>query len=282
WSGAPPGASEARPIRVDVPVGAAGLAGQCAVPDGWAIVGGADTPRRRVWVDGFVIDRFPVTNLQYLAFLNDLVATGQADRAAAHVPRERTTADDGRPVFDLGPDGYALGVDEDGDAFAPDWPVVLIDWDDARAYAAWRSARDGLPWRLPSEWEWEKAARGVDGRRFPWGDHPEDTWCNSMHARAGRALVSPVDAFPVDESPYGVRGCAGNVHEWCLEARDAPLPDDGTAASLPSDDGSAPFRSVRGGAWHMAVRHAACGSRHSTQAHSRLPYLGFRCARTIG
>jgi serine/threonine-protein kinase len=94
--------------------------------------------------------------------------------------------------------------------------VVEVSWHDAVAYAAWRSAREGREVRLPSEAEWEKAARGVDGRAFPWGQHFDATWCNSgASRREGGGRRGPVGEFPVDESPYGVRDLAGNVLDWC-------------------------------------------------------------------
>ena len=276
WDGLGPD-GESVPIPLDV--------GQdrsvCYVPAGWAQLGDQDAGSRRVWVDGFVIDRDPVTNAQYAAFLNDLWAkSGEA--ALRHVPRERTGSEDGRPVFEQDADGkFRLGCDEDGDQFQPDWPVVLVDWDDARAYAAWRAARSGMPWRLPSEWEWEKAARGVDGRRFPWGDHPEDTWACTLHAHAGRPLLAPIGAYPIDESVYGIRQLAGNIHEWCADAYGAaPPPGEGERAVL-SEPTEAEIRVVRGGAWNNAIRNARCDGRNGAPPASRMPFLGFRLARSV-
>ncbi|MEZ4240613.1 MAG: SUMF1/EgtB/PvdO family nonheme iron enzyme [Myxococcota bacterium] len=273
WDGVPPGQQAPWPIPLEV-----GLEDDaCYVPAGWARLG--EVPRR-VWVDGFVVDRAPVTVGQYLAYLDDLAAADPAE-AQRRVPRERNGTGDGRPVCALGADGrFGVVPDEDGDVHALDWPVTLVDWHDARAYARWRAARTGRAWRLPSEWEWEKAARGVDARRYPWGDHDEDTWACTLHAAAERALPASVAAFPVDESPYGVRHLAGNVHEWCDEAQGAPVPAEGSAVALPGPS-EAEVRICRGGAWNNGVRNARCDLRHGAPAASRLPYLGFRLVRSV-
>ena len=73
--------------------------------------------------------------------------------------------------------GFVLKPDAEGDLWSPDWPVWLVDWHAACAYAEWMAQRTGQPWRLPVEMEWEKAGRGVDGRFFPWGDAHDPSWC---------------------------------------------------------------------------------------------------------
>jgi formylglycine-generating enzyme required for sulfatase activity len=93
----------------------------------------------------------------------------------------------------------------------------MVTWTQARRYAAWRAQREALPWRLPAELEWEKAARGVDGRFFPWGDHLDPSFCCMLRSHLGRPLPALVSDFPFDESPYGVRGLAGNMRDWCLD-----------------------------------------------------------------
>ena len=110
-----------------------------------------------------------------------------------------------------------------------------MTWDDANAYCEWRSRLEGRRCRLPFGSEREKAARGVDERRFPWGSQHDPTWCNMVESRmpeAGR--IGPVGEFPVDESPYGVRDLAGNVFDWCLD--------------LFEED--KPWRTLKGGAFH--------------------------------
>ena len=150
----------------------------CYVPAGWCWLGGdARTPNAgpsvRVWIDGFVMRRYPVTHREYIEFLNDLVATDQEDAALQNVPREQSSSDEelGAMAYKRNSDGqFVLPDDTERQLCWPDQPVTMIQWRSARAYAAWMAERSGKPWRLPMEFEWEKAARGVDGRAYPWGD----------------------------------------------------------------------------------------------------------------
>ncbi|MCP5024823.1 MAG: formylglycine-generating enzyme family protein, partial [Actinomycetia bacterium] len=112
---------------------------------------------------------------------------------------------------------FRLVPDADGDLWELDWPVLNVDWYCATAYAAWHAARTGQPWRLPWDFEWEKAARGVDGRIFPWGDGIDPTYACFRDSHPGRPLPQLVDSFPLDVSPCGVRGLGGNVRDWCVD-----------------------------------------------------------------
>ncbi len=223
WDGAPPGEEQPRPVVLP-------RRGELApderyVPAGWFLAGGdrdapGGLPRQRVWLDAFVIGRHPVTHAELLAFLAALVDGGDAGRAEALVPR-RTGASGrggGDPLYGRDPDGHYT-LDDPGGHGPLDRraPAVCVTWEAACAYAAWKAGSDGLPWRLPGELEWEKAARGVDGRPLPWGRHLDPTFCNMRDSRGAAAAVASVDEFVLDESPYGVRGTAGNVRDWCLD-----------------------------------------------------------------
>ena len=93
-------------------------------------------------------------------------------------------------------------------------PVFGISWHDATAYCAWRSVSEGRTIRLPSETEWDKAARGVDGRWYPWGNRFDASLANMNQSRRERSAPVAVEEFPRDVSVYGVRGMAGNVRDW--------------------------------------------------------------------
>jgi formylglycine-generating enzyme required for sulfatase activity len=93
----------------------------------------------------------------------------------------------------------------------------MVNWHGAVAFADWESRRCGRAYRLPGELEFEKAARGVDGRSFPWGDAFDPTWAGMRLSREGSLRPVEVDAFPVDVSPYGARGMAGNTISWCAD-----------------------------------------------------------------
>ncbi len=257
--------------------------GTCVVPPGPFSCGGdarafgAPLPAARVWVEGFAMDRFPITNAQYIAFLDDLVAQGLEELALAHAPRERSAqANDGALIYGRHPDGrFFLTQDADGDLWEPDWPVVMVNWSGAAAYARWRAQRDGLPWRLPYEIEWEKAARGVDGRSFPWGEHFDPTWCSMRESRPGGGRLAPVDSFPVDESPYGIRGLAGNVYEWCSDdfSDEGPELVDGNWRPRAA---ASPFKVVRGGSWESSEGKCRCAYRASAKIETRSALVGFR------
>ena len=134
-------------------------------------------------------------------------------------------------------------------------PVVQVSWHDAQAFCEWA----GLA--LPDEEQWEHAARGSDGRLYPWGDRWRPELCN--HAQSGWRGTTPVDAFPGDASPYGVRCLAGNVWEW-------------TASTY---DPAGAYQVLRGGAWPHDGRALTATFRYYALPGYRSDALGFRCAR---
>jgi serine/threonine-protein kinase len=232
---------------------------ECWVPAGWAVVGADEQapdafPRRRVWVDAFVMGRYPVTNAEYLAFLRE----AGDDR---WVPR---STDFGEPL--IPPESAA------------DCPVTHVDLACARAYARWRAERDGLPWRLPTELEWEKAARGVDGRQWPWGDHFEPAWARTVSSLPVPGL-GPVSTFPDDESVYGVRGLAGAVRDWTASAWSPAPPADGSRA--PVHDQTGEHQIVRGGAWTSSAPHCRPAARFGGAPTGRYSNTGFRLVRSV-
>lgn len=296
WSGALPGAVRGLPIKMFQTKGIGEAA--CYVPGGWFWAGGdaeafGATARKRMWVDGFVMERFPVTNARYIAFLNDLCAQGREDEALQHVPRERagTSTELGSMIYGRDEQGnFVLRPDADGDIWLEDYPVLMVSWHGAMAFARWESERSGLQgglqWRLPSEWEWEKAARGVDARAFPWGDHFEPSWCCMRDSHPGRPLPATVTEFPEDDSPYGVRGLAGNAMDWCLDVHD-PSPSlparlDINAVFERAQGNQAQYRSARGGSWYGVAEYCrAAGRRHSYAPFYRFNNMSFRLARSV-
>lgn len=285
WDGVPPGGGETVPVRLPQQ----GELGpdDCLMPAGWYWSGGdAQAPdsleRRRLWCDEVVVKRYPVTNREYLAFLDDLVAVGRHSDAARYQPTERTGAG-GTPIFGQDDSGrFVLRPEAEGVAGDLDWPVVFVDWFGASAYAAWHAARTGKPWRLTGEFEWEKAARGVDGRFYPWGNRHDPSWCCTRSSHTGRGLAG-IDSFPVDISAYGVRGLGGNVQDWCADVfrkEGQPLGGDQVAPPTRHDPGAEPTspRVRRGGSWGGTARVARSAFRLGFAPTLRLPYLGLRLA----
>lgn len=250
------------------------------IPGGEFIIGsrsqedgeaGADEkPQHRLDVSDFYIMRYPVTNTQYARFVE-----------AAHYRA---------PLF-----WPKSGFPQD----LADHPVVGVNLLDAAAFCKWASIETGRTLRLPTEPEWEKAARGMDGRIFPWGNRWDAGLCNSSEARLGG--TSRVGAYsPQGDSPFGVGEMGGNVQEWVLSLyRPYPYdPEDGRevllsefdqlsalprshemgATSIPSSLEAALDKSMlRGGSWREGRFRSRCAYRSWAAPMHRSDDTGFRC-----
>ncbi len=270
----PPGADA--PVPVQLPEDIA--PGEAFVPAGWFVAGGDERapyglPERRLWCDAFAIQVFPVTHADWLRFLDDISMGGDA----RFVPRN----DDGDLLYTLSDSGWTLER-PDGRQWLADAPVTHVSWACAERYAAWRAERDGVAWRLPFELEWEKAARGVDGRMLPWGDAVDPAQCNLRGSLDGPPKVVEVDRFPTDISVYGVRGMAGNTADWCADAYETEGPVvAGQRVVLDEGSGNARFRAVRGGSYRDGPEAVRCASRWRAPPDSRSGRVGLRLARSI-
>jgi formylglycine-generating enzyme required for sulfatase activity len=191
--------------------------------------------------EGFWIDRFPVTNAQFCRFLNERGNHEEEGVKWLDVDRSRIKQSQGR---------FSVAKEYENH------PVVCVSWYGASAYAKWAGKR------LLAEGEWEKAARGTDGRRYPWGDDFDSSKCNT--AEGGLDNTTPVEAYPQGASPYGCYDMAGNVWEWTASHWTKSQPD--------------PM--LRGGARSSFQDYAACASRNFGYPQLRSPVVGFRCART--
>jgi serine/threonine-protein kinase len=239
------------------------------IPEGPAILGGdsiahGGLDRRVLEIGEFAIARFPVTCEEYLAFINAL-AEESLERAQQHVPRARAqeghywryNREERRFVYpEKSPGGHT---------WVGTLPVTAISMEDAEAYLAWRSSLTGESLRLPHENEWEKAARGVDGRFFPWGDHFDPTFCKMKESRdRPYPEPEPVGAFPTDRSPYGVRDMAGGVRELCM-----------------TEEAGALRPVMRGGCWSDTGLFCRVAFRHVTQRDFVNTGLGFRLVKDL-
>jgi eukaryotic-like serine/threonine-protein kinase len=175
---------------------------------------------REVVLPDFAIGRIPVSFRQYLEFIDALQAI---DPAAAEARSPRTQIDGALchlegdrwvPTYEILIEGGLREVYPDPEV-CWDLPAIAISWDDARAWCAWASEKQGVLLRLPSENEWEKAARGVDGRRFPWGDAYDATFANWRGSRASYSQLEPPGIYPVDVSVYGAIDMCGGASNWC-------------------------------------------------------------------
>lgn len=214
-------------------------------------------PSGRVQVAPFAIKTLPVTCAEYQRFLDELTP----EEAAEHVPR----GPDHAPLWHRDASGrWALPDGEvEGARWRPTWPVIYVSAEDAEAYCRWLSAATGHLHRLPTEDEWEKAARGTDGRLFPWGDHFDPTFCCARGATAGPPSPQPVGRFAADVSPYGVRDMAGGVREWTASWFDPQQ------------------RVVRGGAWSLYAFLCRPAGRFGHYPTARQSHVGFRVVRHL-
>ncbi|MCC6544401.1 MAG: formylglycine-generating enzyme family protein [Nitrospirae bacterium] len=212
-------------------------------------IGVDELPRHMVYVDDFYMDRYEVTNAQFLDFV---LKVNDPYRPSHWVERE---------VFKKGEDNY---------------PVVDVDWLDADSYCKWAGKR------LPTEVEWEKAARGTDGRLWPWGNEYDTGKANT--AESGRKWTAAVGSYPGDVSPYGVYDMAGNVREWTSEWY-TPYPGNTVSAG----HYTGPYRVLRGGSYETPLyRYTRTASRYAIRStlatrghnwHSDFDH-GFRCAKS--
>jgi formylglycine-generating enzyme required for sulfatase activity len=220
----------------------------------------AEFPQRRVYLKAYEIDKFEVTTVQFLKFV---------------------LAHDMPPLIDWQYDGGNF------QETMSSHPVMHVSWDEADAYCRWAGKR------LPTEAEWEKAARGEDGRIYPWGNqmaglsranYGRTGLSGPVRDRPERLLLYPpiisVDKYDNAVSPYGVFQMSGNVAEWVADWFDRTY-----YATAPDKDPMGPEkgtqRSFRGGSWIDSTPSVRAAQRNGTDPNTRMNWLGFRCARDV-
>ena len=167
--------------------------------------------------------------------------------------------------------------DAEGDLWDLEWPVFSVDWGDAVAVGRWRAGWEQRPWRLPSEWEREKAARGVDGRFFPWGDAFDPSFCCMRESHEGRPLPMGVNRRWADVSVYGIEGLAGNIRDWCGEkAGTEGTIRTGTRIGTEFEMEGLEPRVIRGGSWISPPAAVRSASRQNARPTERSEAIGMR------
>ena len=209
-----------------------------AIPEAWML---KSAPRHEVLVDAFEIGAFPVTEGEYHAFI---LETG---------------------VMEF-PDHW---IDGSPPPYRSNHPVHSLPWQAVLYYVEWISDRTGCHYRIPTEAEWEKSARGCDGRAFPWGNHFKATRCNTREL--GISNTTPVGIFPSGQSPYGVFDLSGNVEEYTADLL-WPYP-----GSAHQDGNFGTCRVTRGGVYSLDADLARCDRRHDDAFAGP---TGFRLARS--
>jgi formylglycine-generating enzyme required for sulfatase activity len=236
-----------------------------------------EQPQHLLYLPDYYLAKTPVTNAQFRAFIR---ATDY-QTVAEHKSWSNVWAGQWRKINGTdwqhphGPESSIDGKDYH--------PVVQISYQDAIAYCNWLAEVTSRQYRLPSEAEWEKGARGSDGRIYPWGNDWEVGWCNSVESGSGDSM--PVGAYPVGESPYGLLDMAGNVWEWTrsLWGKELNKPDfrypyrpgDGRENVRAGND---ILRVLRGGSWGSNGDVARCAFRYWDLPDFRCNNVGFRVA----
>lgn len=248
-----------------------------------------ERPAHKVTLHAFAIDRYEVTNAQYRRFLGWMMRT--KDHRDCHPAEPKDKDHTPRYWRDYNPllhdPEYARTTPFGRETFAADdKPVVGVDWFDAYAYAAWAGKR------LPTEAEWELAARGVDGRRWPWGNEWRWGLANTGGEKKGKDVPvkgfekdgyiypAPVGSYPEGRSPFGCDDMAGNVAEWCADWYQAEYYGSAPAAD-PRGPASGRFRVVRGGSSQSLPSSIRCAKRFFYEQEFRNFTLGFRCAKDL-
>ncbi|TAL11893.1 MAG: hypothetical protein EPO02_03255 [Nitrospirae bacterium] len=263
------GAPGALSARMETIAGLAAPAPMVLIPAGWFLMGTAhvgeillgfegpyddtEQPQRRIWLDAYEIDRDEVSLGNYVAWV--LRASRQIDPQLAgeiavmrRLPAETLSA----------------------------WPAFHLRWYDADDYCR------SLGKRLPSEAEWEKAARGTTGRLFPWGTTAPSPWLAVFNRQIEDALLplAPVDSFVEGRSPYGLQHMAGNVAEWVQDWGGidyyVTMPD-----RNPIGPATGRYKIVRGGSWRSGPAMLRTATRGGAPPMFSSSTIGFRCARSV-
>jgi formylglycine-generating enzyme len=250
-----------------------------SIPAGPFIMGSDDgaadeRPAHMVHLDAFSISVHPVTNLQYARFIHD---AGYRPPALEELPLVvRVGGDDRAQAFRAAAGRYTWkGGQPPRDRL--EHPVTLVRWEDASAYCRWLSQTMDRAVRLPTEAEWEKAARGgVENRRYPWGDGLDRDRANYLADPAQRQQSGTSKCGQYPPNGFGLFDMAGNVWEWVLDWYDARYYASSPPQN-PTGPGEGPLRIVRGGGWLAAdAAMLTCSHRHQVPSDTYSYGIGFR------
>jgi formylglycine-generating enzyme required for sulfatase activity len=229
-----------------------------------------EKPLHKVYLDAFWIDRTPVTNAMFRKFVEDQNFQTDAEKKGwgyIAVSDNSVKGEGANWQSPKGPGSNLIGLDE--------FPVSQVSWNDAKAYCEWAGRR------LPTEAEWEKAARGTDGRTYPWGEGIDCEKANYWSGDAGCVGdLTAVGSYPNGASPYGALDMAGNVWEWVADWFEADYYG-ASPEQNPTGPDSGIYRVLRGGSWFMIDQFVHTYTRQNLKSafpdDSYFDY-GFRCA----
>ena len=221
------------------------------VPKGDRDGGRDEYPRHEVTLDSYYIDKYEVTHGRYAEFVK---ATGH-----------RIPVNPKYPTRTLWNEHLSESLAER--------PVINVDWQDADAYCRWAGKR------LPTEAEWEKAARGTDDRRFPWGNvEPTHKHLNFNQQWQGEKTLMPVGSYEAGKSPFGAYDMAGNVWEWVADWYD-PLYYEKSPSANPKGPDTGTYKVLRSSGWSVETPLVRLFTRVKSDPTNRNDSTGFRCAK---
>jgi formylglycine-generating enzyme required for sulfatase activity len=214
-----------------------------------------EKPKHKVTLDTFLIGKHEVTNAQYQMFV----------KATGHRSPENCCD----PKYNIWKGNEPLGGTDE-------LPVINVSWDDAVAFCKWTGSR------LPTEAEWEKAARGTDGRTYPWGNEPPsgnraNYSFDPVSMWDGPASLAKKDQYEYGRSPFGAFEMAGNVWEWVQDWYDENYYK-GSPAKNPKGPDKGEARVIRGASWRNTADMLRAANRNKHAPTERRVYIGFRCA----
>jgi sulfatase modifying factor 1 len=218
------------------------------IPGAWFLMGSpsgqdCERPVHRVWVDTFLLAATQVTNAEYESFAKSTCNPLPPFWAGANFNHPRQ-------------------------------PVVGVSWFDAERYCCWLAAQTSRPYRLPTEAEWERAARGdIEQRNFPWGDEPPQ----SLPDYPTRWLTGPEAVGRYAPNAFGLYNICDNIHEWCRDWYDANYYATSPERN-PAGPGQGPRKASRGGSWRHHVKVSRCSARSSIPPEFQYADYGFRVA----
>jgi len=234
----------------------------------------SEKPPHTVYLDGYWMGKYEVTVRQFGLFVKD---TGYVTQAESEGGAYTWTGNNWEQKESI--DWKNPGFKQEDNH-----PVVCVSWNDAVEYFKWISGKKGVNFKLPTEAQWEKAARGTDQRKYPWGNHDSyyngkwyanyaahDSW--EKRGEDGFEFTSPVGFYPQGASPYGLLDMAGNVWEWCSDWY-GPYSEKYQKNPIGPEIGT--YRVLRGGGWYYDARGLRCSFRGDVRPSDRYSYVGFR------
>ncbi|MGD2091128.1 MAG: formylglycine-generating enzyme family protein [Candidatus Aminicenantes bacterium] len=224
--------------------------------------GDDEKPAHVVYLDEYRIGKYEVTIKEYMRFVNETKSNYPEWLEEGNEYNINTGSNDYYKRF----------------VYDENCPIVGVSLEDARAYCDWLSNKTGLNIKLPTEAQWEKASRGNDSRKYPWGDREPDETLANFGGKIGK--TTPVGSYPDGASPYGLLDMAGNVWEWCSDWYGADYYKNAPQKNPPGPE-SGTDRVLRGGSWLFIAEGLRCANRNYDSPSYRFYYVGFRLCQDI-